>query len=347
MTNGRPNLAQSGDFDARELLNHCVTGFARLDADCCFVWINPALTEWLGSVARRMQGSSIEVIDAGNSGLLEAARRAQKEDRRMLLREARIRAGAEGESVADLTLTPLNRGELLLEVQPVSSAGAAGSPALSESLRGFAHEVKNPLAGVRGAAQLIGRRVESPELLELAELIIGESDRLAGLADRLLHAGGKPQFAERNVHELLERIAALISAEPASPSIRRDYDPSLPLANVDADRLYQLLLNLVRNALEAGAHSITLRTRVEFGVRLGDSPRRYALRIEVLDDGRGVPPELASTLYQPLVSGRSNGTGLGLALAQEIANEHGGELRHSSRPGATSFVLLLPLDSPT
>ncbi|MEP6881387.1 MAG: ATP-binding protein, partial [Dokdonella sp.] len=186
--------------------------------------------------------------------------------------------------------------------------------------------------------------VDSDELRELAELIIGESDRLAALADRLLGTRAKPRLVRLNVHELLERVALLIAAEPHAPQMRRDYDPSLPPAIGDGDRLFQLLLNLVRNAVEANASTVTLRSRVEFGVRLNERLRRVVLRVDVIDDGDGIPPELSSSLFQPLVSGRPDGSGLGLALAREIANEHGGELRHGSRTGATTFTLLLPLD---
>jgi two-component system nitrogen regulation sensor histidine kinase GlnL len=125
--------------------------------------------------------------------------------------------------------------------------------------------------------------------------------------------------------------------------VRRDYDPSLPSISADADRLQQALLNLARNAVEAGAESLTLRTRAEHGARIGERTQKLALRIDVADDGRGVPAELAETLFEPLVSGRADGTGLGLAIAREIAREHGGELIHASRPGATVFTLLLPV----
>lgn len=327
-----------------EIMQLCRTGFARIDAQLRFLWLNPALTELLGAGSRRWQGASLEVLDPGGSGLADAARRALDAQHMVLLVHARIRAGTDGELLGDIAFTPLDGQGLLIELHVVNTATESTSPALSESLRGFAHEVKNPLAGVRGAAQLLGRRVEAPELAELARLIIDETDRLTALADRLLRAGGKPRLARLNVHELLERVAALIGAESGAPNVRRDYDPSLPSAVGDADRLVQLLLNLARNAAQAGAATITLRTRVEFGIRLGERLRRVALRIDVIDDGHGIPPGIAATLYQPLVSGRSDGSGLGLALAQEIAREHGGELRHTSRPGATSFILLLPLE---
>jgi two-component system nitrogen regulation sensor histidine kinase GlnL len=146
-----------------------------------------------------------------------------------------------------------------------------------------------------------------------------------------------------NVHEIVERVAALASAGADALEVRRDYDPSLPPVRVDADRVLQALLNLSRNALEAGARGLVLRTRAEHATRIGDQVVRLAARIDVVDDGRGVPAAVADTLYEPLVSGRADGSGLGLAIAREIAREHGGELGHVSRPGATVFSLLLPV----
>jgi two-component system nitrogen regulation sensor histidine kinase GlnL len=243
--------------------------------------------------------------------------------------------------VADLAFTPIDDDMLLLEVQ--APAADATGPRLSESLRGFAHEVKGPLAGVRGAAQLLRRRVEAPDLIELAELIMTEVDRVATLSDRLLRAGAKPRLARTNIHEAVERVAALIAADSTASNIRRDYDPSLPVINADSDRLQQALLNLAHNAVEAGATGLVLRTRAEHSARIGERTLRLALRIDVVDDGRGVPADLAETLFESLVSGRPDGTGLGLAIAREIAREHGGDLVYASRPGMTVFTLLLPV----
>ena len=343
MPRPRTNLAQSAAVDPAEILAQCATPMARLDADLVLAWLNPALAEALGIGLVRGAGTALAALDPGGSGIVDAARRAHSAQQVVVLRQVGIRRSSGSDLVGDIALTPLADGGLLLELHP--QHGAAGdSPMLSESLRGFAHEVKNPLAGVRGAAQLLGRRVDSAELRELAALIIGESDRLTALADRLLGARGKARLARLNIHEMLERVALLITAQEGAPRLRRDYDPSLPAAVGDGDRLYQLVLNLARNAVEAGCNTLTLRTRVEFGVRLGERLRRAALRIDVCDDGCGVPPDLAASLYQPLVSGRPDGSGLGLALAREIASEHGGELRHGSRPGDTTFSLLLPLE---
>jgi two-component system, NtrC family, nitrogen regulation sensor histidine kinase GlnL len=318
----------------------CATAMALVDADLIVRAANPALCEWLGSGSRSWRGEPIAMLDAKPPQVTDAASRAAAGQRRIWLRDARLRT-AIGDRSADLAFTPIDDGLVLIELQS-SNAETTGLK-LSESLRGFAHEVKGPLAGVRGAAQLLRRRLEAPDLAELAELIMAEVDRVATLSDRLLRAGAKPRLARTNIHEAIERVAALIAAEPTAPEVRRDYDPSLPPINADADRLQQALLNLARNAVEAGARNIALRTRAEHAARIGERTQRLALRIDVGDDGRGVPAELADTLFEPLVSGRADGTGLGLAIAREIAREHGGELTYASRPGATVFTVMLPV----
>lgn len=302
--------------------------------------INPALCEWLGTGFHSWRAQALTLLDGKPPLLSEAAQRVFEQVRRVHLRAARLRA-ATGDRVADVVLTPLDANDLLIEILPVT--GDVTLPRWSESLRGFAHEVKGPLAGVRGAAQLLQRRVGSADLEELAGLIIGETDRLATLCDRLLQSGCKPRLARINIHEVIERVAASVAAGASPPAIARDYDPSLPPVNVDADRLQQALLNLANNAIEAGARTLGLRTRTEHAARIGDHVGRRGLRIDVVDDGSGVPAQLTDTLFEPLVSGRARGSGLGLALAREIAREHGGELGYVSRPGATVFSLLLPV----
>jgi len=323
------------------LSEQSATPMALVDRDHALLAANPALHDWFGGAARGWRGEPLALLDARPPLLSEATERAFVEQRRVWLREARVRT-AIGDRGADLALTPLDADALLLEVLPIA-AEPSTTTRLSESLRGFAHEVRGPLAGMRGAAQLLQRRLDADER-ELAGLIVAEVDRLASLSERLLHAGAKPRLARVNVHEIVERVAALATTGADAPlRLRRDYDPSLPAVRVDADRLLQALLNLVRNALEAGAHELVLRTRAEHAARIGERAVRLAARIDVVDDGRGVPAELADTLYEPLVSGRPDGSGLGLALAREIAREHGGDLGHASRPGATVFSLLLPV----
>jgi two-component system nitrogen regulation sensor histidine kinase GlnL len=323
------------------VVESCATPMAIVGRQMDLKVANIALHEWLAGGARYWVGENLVVLDAKPPQLTEAVARAFLQERRIWLRDTRLRT-AIGDRSADVALTPLDAQRLLLEVLPARGDGAAGLR-LSETLRGFAHEVRGPLAGMRGAAQLLQRRIDTPDLLELAGLIVGEVDRLAILSERLLHTGSKPRLARVNVHEVIERVAALISADAKPPRLRRDYDPSLPPVTADADRLQQALLNLARNAVEAGAGELLVKTRAEHGTRFGDHASRLALRIEIIDDGRGVPAELAETLFEPLVSGRADGSGLGLAIAREIAREHGGELGYASRPGATVFSLLLPV----
>jgi two-component system nitrogen regulation sensor histidine kinase GlnL len=316
------------------------TAMALVDAGLSLRAINPAMHEWLAAGTRNWRGEPLALLDAQPPRLCDAATRALGEQRRVWLRGARLRS-AIGDRGADVALSPLVGGVVLLELQP-ATADAASGPRLSESLRGFAHEVKNPLAGLRGAAQLLRRRAADAESADLAGLIVDEADRLAALSERLLHAGAKPRLARGNPHEVIERVIALMTTALDAPSMRRDYDPSLPALPLDADRLQQALLNLGRNAVEAGARELTWRTRVEHHARLGDHAGP-ALRIDLVDDGHGVPAAIADTLFEPLVSGRAGGSGLGLALAREIAAEHGGELGHAGRPGATVFSLRLPI----
>jgi two-component system, NtrC family, nitrogen regulation sensor histidine kinase GlnL len=324
-------------------LSTLMTGLAVVDAELRVVWMNPALGEMLDVGPRTAVGQNLSVL-LREPSLVAHAGRAVSEQRVMQLRETHFGIGRGRDLLADLALQPLSEGRLLVELHALAAEAVSSSTPLSATLRGFAHEVKNPLAGLRGAAQLLERRVLEPDLKQLAALVIAEADRLATLADGLLRHGGAARIGPVNLHELLERLMALVSAQGDAPRIRHDYDPSLPDASGDADRLLQVLLNLVRNATEAGAACITLRTRIEHGVRLGERTVRSALRVDVLDDGSGVPDALRDSLFQPLVSGRADGTGLGLALSREIAREHGGELRYVSHPGETVFSLYLPMD---
>ncbi|GLQ50061.1 nitrogen regulation protein NR(II) [Dyella flava] len=325
---------------SRSWVEQMSTGLAVVDGQLRVLWINPALAELLGLGLRHAQGLPLAGL-LPDTGVVEQAARSLAELRSVQCRGVRLPGTQDGQRV-DVALQPLDAGCVLVEVHALAESAPTVSP-LSATLRGFAHEVKNPLAGLRGAAQLLQRRLDDADMQALAGMVIAEADRLAALANRLLHHDGAPHLGPVNLHRLLERLSELIEAEPSPPRLRHDYDPSLPDVHGDADRLLQVMLNLARNAIEAGAQTLTLRSRVELGVRVGDRMLRSALRLDVMDDGPGVPPVLRDTLFEPLVSGRADGTGLGLALSREIAHEHGGELRYVSRPGETVFSLYLPL----
>ncbi len=328
-----------------ELLTLLSTGLAIVGPDSRVQWLNPALGEVLDVGPRTAVGQDLTTLMREPS-LASQLTRTLSERRAFNLRGVTFGVARGREVTADLTMQPIDEDRVLVEVHALApDLTPAGTP-LSATLRGFAHEVKNPLAGLRGAAQLLERRVVEDDLRQLASMVIGEADRLAALADGLLRHRGAARIAPVNVHELLERLEGLVGAEADAPRLRHDYDPSLPDSLGDTDRLLQVLLNLTRNAGEAGAETITLRTRVEHGARLGERTVRAALRVDVIDDGRGVPDDLRDSLFQPLVSGRPDGTGLGLALSREIALEHGGDLRYTSRPGETVFSLYLPMERP-
>jgi two-component system nitrogen regulation sensor histidine kinase GlnL len=213
-------------------------------------------------------------------------------------------------------------------------------------VRNLAHEIKNPLGGLRGAAQLLERELPDPALREYTGIIIGEADRLRNLVDRMLGPNQPHAYDEVSIHEILERVCGLVEAE-ASPGIRieRDYDPSIPPLWGDADRLIQAVLNVVRNAVQALDHKgvITLRTRVQRQYTIGAKRHKLVARVDVVDDGPGIPPEQQERIFYPMISGRPDGTGLGLSIAQSIVAQHGGLIECASRPGETVFTLLLPL----
>jgi two-component system, NtrC family, nitrogen regulation sensor histidine kinase GlnL len=329
--------------EALVLMDQLNTGVALLDRTLYFVHVNPAFVVATGLA--RWRGCSLQVLGQPATELATLIERMRGAKAPLTLRGFDLLT-RDPPLRMDVAVSPGPHDGVILELHAHGQHEInEASPRISQSLRGLAHEIKNPLAGVRGAAQLLRRRIAEPELQHLADLVIAEADRLGALADRLLHPGGKPHLSAVNPHEVAEHARALIAAE-ASPELKleRDYDPSLPSFRGDADRLLQLLLNLLRNAVQASARSITVRTRAEHRAVIGGQPVRLALRVDVVDDGDGVPEHLRETLFLPLVSGRDNGTGLGLALAQEIAHEHGGQVMYRSRPGRTVFSLILPLE---
>ena len=219
-------------------------------------------------------------------------------------------------------------------------------------LRNLAHEIKNPLGGIRGAAQLLEADLDSSEQREYTGVIISEADRLQGLVDRLLAPHRAPrQVVEFNPHEVCERVRTVIQAEfPRGLTIVRDYDASMPDCRGDKEQLIQALLNIVRNAAQAledqvAAQSaqIVLRTRVSRHVTIGRRHVKLALDLHVIDNGPGIPDELRDRVFFPLVSGREGGSGLGLSLAQSFVQQNDGMIEFESRPGHTDFRILLPL----
>jgi len=219
-----------------------------------------------------------------------------------------------------------------------------------ELIRNLAHEIKNPLGGLRGSAQLLERELDqlrlpgarSGELREYTQVIIKEADRLQRLMDRMLTPHRTPHLEPLGIHEVLERVRSLIKAEFAI-EIQRDYDPSIPEIVGDREQLIQAVLNIARNAAQSGAKGITFRTRAVRQITILRQRHRLALELQVVDDGPGVSEEIQDRIFNPLVSGREGGTGLGLSLAQTFVQYHQGVIEFESRPGRTIFRILLPL----
>jgi two-component system nitrogen regulation sensor histidine kinase GlnL len=204
-----------------------------------------------------------------------------------------------------------------------------------------------PVGAVRGAPQLLDKELANPALREYTAIIISEADRLVALVDSMAGSSNPPSKGMLNIHEVCEHVVKLIRAEaPPGVQLERDYDPSVPDGLFDRNQIVQALLNVARNAMQAvGAQGkIIVRTRVRSGIGIGKVRHRLVAVIELEDNGPGVPPELIKTLFLPLVTGRSSGTGLGLAVAQDLATRHGGIIEFVSQPGRTVFSLILPLE---
>ena len=215
-----------------------------------------------------------------------------------------------------------------------------------ELIRNLAHEIKNPLGGIRGSAQLLERELPNPELREYTQVIVNEADRLQSLMDRLLTPHRLPQLARVNIHEVLERVRALVLAEfPTGINVIRDYDTSLPEFIAEKEPLIQALLNIARNAAQAmnGRGQIRFVTRIARQVTLAKQRHRHAIQVQVIDNGPGVPTALQDKIFYPLVSGRDGGTGLGLSLAQNLVSQHQGIIEFDSVTGNTRFTVLLPV----
>jgi two-component system nitrogen regulation sensor histidine kinase GlnL len=215
-------------------------------------------------------------------------------------------------------------------------------------IRQLAHEIRNPLGGLRGAAQLLERQLQQPELREYTRVIVGETDRLVALTNNLLGPTGASKIESVNVHELIERVLLLLQGdEQTAAVINRDYDPSLPNLSVDKDQIVQALLNIARNAVQASGlqGNVTVRTRVLTNYVIGSEQHRLVASVEVEDNGPGIPEDLKASIFYPLVTSRDEGTGLGLPLAQDLVSRHGGLVEYESEPGRTVFMVRIPVES--
>lgn len=347
----------------RLLLDNLTTATLLLNADLRLEYMNPAAEMLLAVSGQRSHGQFICELFTESSEALVALRQAVAQAHPFNKREAILTTQTNQSVTVDYAVTPiLTRNEtlLLLEIHPrdrllrITKEEAQLSKQETAKLlvRGLAHEIKNPLGGIRGAAQLLARELPEESLKDYTNVIIEESDRLRNLVDRMLGSNKLPSLVEINVHEVLERVASLVEAESQGGIVLlRDYDPSIPDLLIDREQMIQAVLNIVRNAMQAIASwsdqrpgRITLRTRTLRQFTIGYARHRLVTKIEIIDNGPGIPQELQETVFYPMVSGRADGTGLGLAITQNIISQHQGLIECESHPGHTVFSIFLPLE---
>jgi two-component system nitrogen regulation sensor histidine kinase GlnL len=351
-------------FDPTELIDALSTGIIMLDAQLCAIYANIAAQDLLAFSMNKVRGRPFGDFLQDSNGLMGILRRALDTGEAFADRELTVRPlGAPRDArTLDVTITPLagqiTGTHLLLELADTTQrrrisrendllARLDGSRLMIKQL---AHEIKNPLGGLRGAAQLLERELQEASLREYTRVIIGEADRLTALVDSMAGPLRAPQKGLINVHEICEHVYHLVRAEARTGIVvDRDYDPSLPNAMLDRNQMIQALLNVARNALQAlgDRGRIALRTRALSNVSIGPARHRLVASVQIEDNGPGVPDDLRSSIFYPLVTGRANGTGLGLAVAQELVTRNGGLIEFESEPGRTVFTLLLPLGEAT
>ena len=322
-------------------------------------YMNVAAENLLKLSASGNEGIVVEHIFSENGRIPEGLIKAQKTQQRFTKRKTVLRLPTPLDINVDYTVTPISESSewLLMEIEPLDRAlkiseeeMLLSSQAVSQQLiRGLAHEIKNPLGGLRGAAQLLERELTDPSLAEYTDIIIAEADRLRGLVNRMLGSHKNLNLQALNIHEVLEHVRKLISAESQERvAIICDYDPSLPDITADKEQLIQAVLNVAGNALQALGETpnpvITFRTRIKRKFTISTTMHDLILRLDIIDNGPGIPEDLHESLFFPMVTGRAEGTGLGLSIAQSIVNHHHGLIKFESEPGNTKFSLYLPLE---
>ncbi len=350
--------------DFQWMMDNLAEGVMMLDADLVIQYTNPAASALI-EIGRKAVGQPFDHVfqDRNFREMRQALFSVLREGHPFSKREAHVWAGNR-ELVIDYTVTPMQWNNqtpyLLVELHNMDrlvriakeEVLKANHQITRQLIRGVAHELKNPLGGIRGAAQLLARVLPAEEYRDYTRIIIEETDRLKQLADRMLGSRVIPCRCPTNIHECLERVKHLITAEaPAAVQLVRDYDPSLPEIKADPDQLIQVFLNISRNALQALLENpqheridcIMFSTRSQRQFTIGSMRHRLVLQIVIEDNGPGIPENLVDNIFYPMISGRPAGSGLGLSIAQEIVTQYGGLIECHSQPGSTKFTVYLPI----
>lgn len=346
----------------KRIVEHQFTAVVVLNSDLEVEHVNSSAELLLVRSAKQIVGHDFLALFVDPTQTREILISAVEEGASVSVRAANWQLQHRDNVTLDYIVSPFMEGSrmrIILEMLPADRAlkisrdeGMVDQTETSRHLvRGLAHEIKNPLGGIRGAAQLLAAELPNEDLKEYTQVIIEEADRLRALVDRLLGSNQLPQFATMNIHQVLERVHSLIKAEAGSRvSIIRDYDPSIPEFMGDEAQLIQVFLNLCRNALEALTESfqtspeiiIKSRTVRQFTIR--QHRHRIVARIDIIDNGPGIEREMLEKIFYPMISGRASGTGLGLSLVQQLVQLHGGLVEVQSQSGNTRFSVYLPLE---
>ncbi len=344
----------ASSFHGLELL---ATAVVLVDEDLHLVYANPAAETLFAFSLKNVSHQPLAQLFADSGEFVAGLKDVLAHDWSYTGRDLTLTRPGQESLQLNCLITPIEdpAARLLIEFRPLDQLLRIAreerqmdqQQANRELIRNLAHEIRNPLGGLRGSAQLLERELERPELREYTQVIIKEADRLQALMDRLLTPHRPPQIASLNIHEVLERVRTLIMAEfPQGIRIQRDYDASLPDFHGDKEQLIQAVLNIARNAAQAmnGRGEIEFRTRAARQVTLAKQRYKLALELQVTDNGPGIPEELRERMFYPLVSGRDGGSGLGLTLSQTFVQQHHGTIECASKPGRTCFTILLPLE---
>ncbi|MCW9025612.1 MAG: nitrogen regulation protein NR(II) [Gammaproteobacteria bacterium] len=330
------------------------------DASYKLIFINQSGEQLFGASVRHLLGMSLTDMIQHETPLLPAMEEAMASGHPVTRHEISVSLNHTHDACIDLTAIPMNEPDeepaLLIEITPINrllriardEIMQVQQNASRDIMRGLAHEIKNPLGGLRGAAQLLEKQLASEELKEYTGVIIREADRLQTLLNRILGPNRIPEKRLVNIHEVLERVRSLVSVEVGEGiKLTRDYDPSIPEVTADPDQLVQALLNIIRNACQAlnGNGDVKLQTRVKRKFNIGQSSHNLVARINIEDSGPGISEEIIDKIFFPMVTGRAEGTGLGLSISQSLIEQHGGLIECNSEPGHTVFSIFLPIES--
>lgn len=348
------------------LLDSLATAVLVLDESLLILYLNPAAETLLAASAARLSGTSAAPFFSTAENRIDALYSALRDGAAFTERKATLTIQDQSEIIVDYSVTPIKVSQrpcLLVELQPMDrimridreEALLSAHDTSRNLIRGLAHEIKNPLGGIQGAAQLLDAELDKEELHEYTAVIITEVERLRNLVDRLLGPNRPAVFARVNIHRVTEYVATLIEAECRDLPIIRDYDPSIPELMGDREQLIQAVLNVTRNALQSLKSAgligpncggwIRMRTRIQRNVTIGKNHHRTACRLDIIDNGPGVPADISNRIFYPMISGRPEGSGLGLPIAQAAINLHRGMIECDSQPGHTQFSIFLPFDN--